>query len=131
MMARGKWKVYVCRHAEQYQRAYDFITCQDYCNKNNKSRSQHNNNVNAQTQHSMFSPLLNEHTGKVQCVENDIEYHKLQYLKMSDSTHIWIPSWQNKNQKEIQNPNKGKSKEICFSSDCCKSFKKSEVQEVG
>ncbi len=51
----------------------------------------------------MFNPLLNERTGEAQCVGNRIEYHKLQYLKMSDSAHIWIPSWQNKKQKELQN----------------------------
>ena len=44
----------------------------------------------------MFNPLLNEQTGETQCVDNQVEYHKLQYLKMSDSAHIWIPLWHNK-----------------------------------
>ncbi len=39
----------------------------------------------------------------MRCVRNQIEYHKLQYLRMSDSAHIWIPSWQNKKQKELKN----------------------------
>ncbi len=56
----------------------------------------------------MFNPLINKRTGEAQCVGYCIEYHKLQYLKMSDSVHIWIPSWQNKKQKELQNQNKVK-----------------------
>ncbi len=47
----------------------------------------------------MFTPLLHENTGEMQCVKNPLEYHKLQYLKISDSAHIWIPSWWNKKQK--------------------------------
>ncbi len=50
----------------------------------------------------MFNPLLNEQTGEAQCVGNRLEYHKLQYLKMSDSSHIWIPLWRNKQQTELQ-----------------------------
>ncbi len=51
----------------------------------------------------MFYPLLNKQTGEAQCVENQVEYHKLQYLKMSDSAHILILSWQNKKWREMQN----------------------------
>ncbi len=72
----------------------------------------------------MFYPSLNKHTGEAQCVENPVEYHKLQYLNMSDSAHIWTPSWQSKKQKELQNKKKGVNKEIYFPSDYCKSCKK-------
>lgn len=79
----------------------------------------------------MFNPLINEHTGEARCVENPIEYHKLQYLNMSDSAHIWIPSWRSKKRKELQNQKKGAREEIYFPSDCCKSCKKKfEVQGV-
>ncbi len=50
--------------------------------------SRQNNKANVQKQHNMFNPSLNEHTGEAQCIENPLEYHKLQYLKMSDSAHI-------------------------------------------
>ncbi len=50
----------------------------------------------------MFNPLLNKQTGEVQCVGNRVEYYKLQYLKMSDSAQIWIPSWQNENKKNCK-----------------------------
>ncbi len=33
--------------------------------------------------------ILNEQTGEAWCVGNCIEYHKLQYIKMSDSAHIF------------------------------------------
>ncbi len=36
---------------------------------------------------------------EVQCVGNQVEYHNLQYLKVPDSAHIWIPSWQHKKTK--------------------------------
>ncbi len=47
----------------------------------------------------MFYPLLNEQTGEAQCVGNQVEYHKLQYFKISVSAHILIPSWQNKRRR--------------------------------
>ncbi len=50
--------------------------------------------MTAQKEQDVFTPLLNENTGEAQSVESPLEYHKLQYHKMSDSTHIWIPSWQ-------------------------------------
>ncbi len=56
----------------------------------------------------MFNPLLNEQTGEARCVGNRVEYHKLQYLKMSDSAHIWIPSWRSKKRAELQKQKKGK-----------------------
>ncbi len=33
-MARGHWKVYVCRYAEWYQCACDFVICENCYNKN-------------------------------------------------------------------------------------------------
>ncbi len=77
----------------------------------------------------MFSPSFNENTGEAQCVENPLEDHKLQYLNMSDSAHIWIPSWQSKKWKELQT-RKGVKQEIYSPSDCCKSCQKFEVQGV-
>ncbi len=62
-MKKRNWKVYVCRYAEQFECEYDFVIRQDCYNKNINSRSWCNNNVNAQKQHNMFNPLLNEHTG--------------------------------------------------------------------
>ncbi len=59
--------------------------------------------MNAQRLDDMFYPSLNEQTGEVRCVQNPLEYHKLQYLKMSDSAHFWIPLWQSKKWKELQN----------------------------
>ncbi len=91
-MKKGHWKVYVCRYAEQFECECDFVICQDCYNKNNNTRSRRYNTTNAQKLHNMFNPLLNEQTGEARCVGNQVEYHKLQYLKMSDSAHIWIPS---------------------------------------
>ena len=77
----------------------------------------------------MFYPSLNEHTGEARCVENQVEYHKLQYLKMSDSAHIWIPSWRNKKQRELEKQKKGKKDKITFPSECCANcYKKFEVE---
>ncbi len=73
-------------------------------------------------QHDMNYPLLNDHTREVQCLENLVEYHKLQYVEMSDSAYIWIPLWQNKKQKQLQSQKQGKFEETIFPSDCCKSF---------
>ncbi len=58
--------------------------------------------VQAPMHNVMLIPLLNKHTGEAQCVDDPVEYHKMQYLKMSDSTHIWIPSWRKKKKNEIQ-----------------------------
>ncbi len=95
-----------------------------------KVQDQVNNTVNAQKLQDMFYPLLNKYTGKAQCVENSVEYHNLQYLKMSDSAHIWIPSWWYKKLKQFLNK-KGKNDKIAFPSDCCKScLKKFEVEGI-
>ncbi len=91
-MKKGHWKVYVWRYAEQFKCECDFVICQDCYNKNNNTRSRRNNTTNAQKLHNMFNPLLNEQNGEVQYVGNQVECHKLQYLKMSDSAHIWISS---------------------------------------
>ncbi len=77
-MARGHWKVYVCRYTEQYQFARVFAICENHSNKNNSKKLRRNNNMNAQKQQDMFNPSLNEHTGEVQCVESPLEYHILQ-----------------------------------------------------
>ncbi len=130
-MAKGHWRVYVCRYAERYQCACDFVICENCYNKHNSTRSRQNHNANAHKLDDMFNPLFNEHTGEARCVENPIEYHKLQYLNMSDSAHIWIPSWRSKKRIELQNQKKGAREEIYFPSDCCKSCKKKfEVQGV-
>ncbi len=63
--------------------------------RKNNTRSRQHNTANAQRLQDMFYPLLNKQTGEAWCVGNEVEYHKLQYLKMSDSAHIWIPSWKN------------------------------------
>ncbi len=127
-MKKGHWKVYVCRYAEQFECECDFVICQDCYNKNNNTRSRRHNTTNAQKLHDMFNPLLNEQTGEARCVGNRVEYHKLQYLKMSDSAHIWIPSWRNKKRAELQKQNKRKNDEITIPSECCKScVKKFEV----
>ncbi len=71
---------------------------------------------------------MNELTGEARCVGNQVEYHKLQYLKMSDSAHIWIPSWHNKKQAELQKQTNHRNDEITSPSECCEScFKKFEV----
>ncbi len=101
-MAKGHWRVYVCRYTEWYQCACDFVICENCYNKHNSTRSRQNNNMNTQWLQDMFSPLSNEHTGEVWCAENPLEYHKLQYLNMSDSAHIWIPSWWSKNGKNCR-----------------------------
>ncbi len=44
--------------------------------------------MNEQRLQDMFYPLFNKHIGEARCVENPLEYHKLQYLNMSDSAHI-------------------------------------------
>ncbi len=91
-MARVHWKVYMCRFAEWYQCACDFVICENYYNKYISTRSRCNNNTNPQKLNDMFNTSLNKHTGEVQCVENLLECHKFQYLKMYDSAHIRIPS---------------------------------------
>ncbi len=123
-MKKGNWKVYVCRYAERFECACDFVICQDCYNKSNNTRSRRHNTANAQKLNDMFNPLLNEHTGEVRCVGNQVEYHKLQYLKMSDSAHIWVPSWRNKNQRELEKQKKGKNDEITFPSECCENCHK-------
>ncbi len=62
----------------------------------------------------MFNPLLNEQTVQARCVGNQVEYHKLQYLNMSDSAHIWIPSWQNKKWTELQKKKNLKMTKLLF-----------------
>ncbi len=128
-MARGHWKVYVCRYIEQYQCACNFVICENYYNKTISTRSRHNINANTQKLNDMFNPSLNKHTSESQCVENPLEYLKLQYVKMSDSAPIWIPLRQKKKWKQLQNQRKGVKGEIDFPSDCCKNcHKKFEVQ---
>ncbi len=95
ILKRGKWKVDMCRYAERYQCACEFVGCQDYNNKNN-TRSRQLNTVIAQRLQNMFNQLLKEHTFEVQCVVNPLVYHKLEYLNMSNFAHIWISSWKNK-----------------------------------
>ncbi len=87
-MKIGHRKVYVCRYAEWFECECDFVICQDCYNKNNNTRSRQHDTANAQKLHNMFNPLLNEQTGEAQCVGNQVEDHKLQYLKMSDSDLI-------------------------------------------
>ncbi len=130
IMKRHKWKVYVCRYAEWYQCSCDFNICANCHNKTNNTRLQHSNSVNAQKLHDMFNPPLDEQTGEGHCVENPVEYHKLQYLKMSDSAHIWIPSWHTKNNK-LTKQQKEKNKVATFPRDCCHiCLKKFEVERV-
>ena len=79
----------------------------------------------------MFNPLYNEHTSEARCEENPVEYHKIQYLKMSDSAHLWTPSWREKRKIEMQKKTAGKDESITFPSDFCKKCsKKFEVQGV-
>ncbi len=113
-MKKGHWKVYVCRYAERFECECDFVICQDCYNKNNNTRSRQHNTSNASKLHNMFNPLLNEQTGEVWCVGNQVEYHKLQYLKLSDSAQIWIPSWQNKKRTKLQKQKKTKNEENTF-----------------
>ena len=130
-MKRHNWKVYACRYAERYQCACDFVICENCYNKTNNTKSQQSNSVNAQKLHDMFNPPLNEHTGEGRCVENPIEYHKLQYLKMSDSAHIWIPSWRTRKRSELKKQQNRKNEEITFPSDCCHlCLKKCEVEGI-
>ncbi len=89
-------------NAERYNCTCDYVICETCCNKHDKTRLQHSTNINTQKQHDMFNPTLNEHTGEAQCVENPVEYHKIQYLNMSDFAHIWIPSWRRKKRNELQ-----------------------------
>ncbi len=72
----------------------------------------------------MLYQILNEYTGETRCVGNPVEYHKLQYLKMSDSAHIWIPSWRNKKRRELEKQKKGKNDKITFPSECCRNWHK-------
>ncbi len=128
-MKKGHWKVYVCRYAERFECECDFLICQYCYNKNNNTRSRRHNTTNAQKLQDMFNPLLNEQTGEARCVGNRVEYHKLQYLKMSDSAHIWIPSWRNKKREELKKQKKGKKDEIIFPSEWCENcHKKFEVE---
>ncbi len=76
--ARGKYKVHMFRYAEGHQFASDFVICQNYYNKNNSTKWQQDDSVNAQRLQDMFYPLMNKHTGEARCVENPVEYHKLQ-----------------------------------------------------
>ncbi len=123
-MKKGNWKVWVCKYAERFECACDFVICQDCYNKNNNTRSRRHNTANAHKLQDMFNPLLNEHTGEARCVGNQVEYHKLQYLKMSDSAHIWVPSWRNKKLRELEKQKKGKNDEITFPSECCENCHK-------
>jgi len=128
-MKKGHWKVYVCRYAERFECECDFVICQDCYNKNNNTRSRRHNTTNAQKLHDMFNPLLNEQTGEARCVGNRVEYHKLQFLKMSNSAHIWIPSWRKKKREELKKQKKSKKNEIIFPSEWCKNcHKKFEVE---
>lgn len=130
-MKRHKWKVYVCRYAERYQCACDFVICENCYNKTNNKKSRRSNSVNAQKLHDMFNPPLNEQTGEGRCVENPVEYHKLQYLKMSDSAHAWIPSWRVKKRTELTKQQSGNNEVITFPSDGCHlCLKKFEVEGV-
>ncbi len=131
IMAKKDWKVYVCRYAERYDCACDIVICETCYNKNNKTRLKHSTNINTQKLHDMFYPLFNEHTGETWCVENPVEYHKIQYLKKSDSAYIWIPSWRGKKRNELQKQTTGKYESITFPSDFCKKCSmKFEVQGV-
>ena len=77
----------------------------------------------------MFTPMLNKHTREERCVEKPVEYYKIQYLKMSDSSHIWTPSWREKKKIEMQKKTTGKGESITFPSKFCKKCsKKFEVQ---
>ncbi len=78
----------------------------------------------------MFTPLFNGHTNEARCVESPLENHKLQFLTVSDSAHIWIPSWQSKKWKELQNQKKESKKEFIFLVTVAKVAKKFEVQGV-
>ncbi len=122
--------MYVCRYAEQFECGCDFVICQDCYNKNNNTRSRQHNTANTQNlNNNMFNPLLNEQTGEVRCVGNRVEYHKLQYLKMSDSAHIWIPSRQIFFGQNCKRKKKRKNYKIIFPSECCKiCYKKFEVE---
>ncbi len=87
--------------------------------------------MNAQKLHDMFNPPLNEQTGEGRCVENPVEYHKLQYLKMSDSAHAWIPSWRVKKRTELTMQQSGNNEVITFPSDGCHlCLKKFEVEGI-
>ena len=131
IMAKKDWKVYVCRYAERYNCACDYVICETCYNKNNPSRSRRCANINEQKLYDMFYPLLNEHTGEARCVEDPEEYHKIQYLNMSDSAHIWIPSWRGKKRNELQKQTPRKTESITFPSDFCKKCsKKFEVKGV-
>ncbi len=80
----------MCRYAEWFQCECDYVVSQDCYNRNNSTRSRHHNTANAQRLQDMFYPKLSKQTSEAWCVGNQIEYHKLQYLKMSDSAHSWI-----------------------------------------
>ena len=131
IMARKNWKVYVCRYAERYQCECDYVICETCYNKSNEARTRRRTISNTKKLHDMFNPLLNEHTGEARCLEDPVEYHKMQYLKMSDSAHIWIPSWREKKRLEMQKQTTGKYESITFPSDFCKKCsKKFKVQGV-
>ncbi len=78
----------------------------------------------------MFTPLFNGHTNEARCVESPLEYHKLQFLNVSNSAHIWIPSWQTKIWKELQNQTRSKRSYPFFLMIVAKVVKKFEVQGV-
>ncbi len=123
--------MYVCKYAERYRCACNFVICANFYNKTNNMKSQCSNSVNAQKLHDMYKPPLNEQTREGWCVENPVEYHKLQYLKMSDSVHIWIPSWCTRKQNELKKQKKEKNEVTTFPTDCCHiCLKKFEVEGV-
>ncbi len=72
----------------------------------------------------MFNPLLNEQTDEAQYVGNQVEYHKLQYLKVSDSAHIWNPLWRNKKWTELQKQKKVKMTKSLSAVNAAKVFSK-------
>ncbi len=67
IMARGIWKVYVCRYSKQYQCACDIVMCENCYNKNNNTMSQHVNSVICSKQHDMLNTLFNDNSDKAHC----------------------------------------------------------------
>ncbi len=110
IMTKKNWKVYTCRYAERYQCVYDYVICEHCYNNNNQGRSWQSNSINAQKLNDMINPFFNEHTGEAWCVDNPVEYHKVQYLNMSDSAHIWIPSWRRKKRSQCRRKQVGSMK---------------------
>ncbi len=52
------------------------MICENCYNKNYQGSWQ-STSINAQKLHDMFIPLLNEHTEEAKCVDNPVEYHKM------------------------------------------------------